>query len=1505
MAEVQQQSETPTADRPKRKILRSILYILLFVLVFVIAALAVMVSTDKGSKFLLDRVLDSQKTIQYEYEGGNLLHGIILKNVQVNLSSVDVKIDRADVALGWRAILYKEIHLYRAELKNLQVLMKGPPSTEAFKFEDIRLPFILRLDQANLDHLLIETSSHVKVEFSDLHLEDALWEDTKLKFNRTHLDMGYLKVSNARGFMDFSHQGKYPLFARADLNIPALNDSLNIDNITVIAKGSLDTLQAGFATKTPDMLTGWGVIHPVRDAVPMKGQLKLNRYHLPFLTEQKLFAEKGQIDFAGNIHRLNLELNTDLSGQDIPKGQYSAVMNTDLVHQLNINHLNAQILQASINLAGVVNWEKALRWDVKGQIQQGNWDKKLIPAEIKDFLPANLDGKVAVAGHLDQGLQLKAMLDFKHYEKWNATFSQKQAQGKSVEPMLLNLQWQKMNRALPYIGWLNSPQGEAKIKLLKQQQNIQLATQVVQHEKSLLPKGNYQAQLSLKNNDLNISSFIYADGSSRLKAKAVLKLPHDKQQLKWNAELDAQQFNPHAIIDAAPINWLNGRIKANGYAKPNQQIIHFNAIDLTGRLVDQNETVKLTGKSTLALIFQDEKAGGAFKSFAVDYAGALKASSVPASQGYLKAVVAGTPNYIRIQQLYHDGAAGKIAANGMLNLKQGISWDLNTSLVHFKPHYFVQGLTGEISGVVRTQGIWSDVLKKVSVSQLNLAGTLNNKPIRGRGNLALILDARDQGLLPQKFEANNLFLAYAHNKMQASGNAQSLKIKIDAPALNEIYSGLKGRIYGYLDVQSQPRLKAIANLAIDQLSLNNLFSIKQIRIQGELPTSETRATQLIARLDSLRKDNREIQQAQMTLEGTRRAHILKLSAENKYSQFYVQLAGGFNAQNDWLGQIQKGDFDSFRTHLTQVKNASVIYDSSKAELLVGVHCWASKNSQLCFDQPIRVSANAGNISFVTQNLDLDDFSAFMPEGLAITGKVNGFAKASWRDGHKPDINVRVITRNGKIGLSDEDSGGVTSSLSYEQVALLIRSVEQGLQLRLDVKTPAIGTGYANVVIDPYSEDKDMKGEVAFNDVDLKVFKPFIPDVRKLGGILSFAGKVNGSLSQPLMTGDMRLKNGEISMLSLPVNLTNIQVYSAIRQDSAKINGAFNSGAGVGYLTGHLDWQDELKILLNLKGDNLLIRQAPLVTALVKPDIALEAYPMQKKIKVNGQIFIPKALISMPEATEPVISVSPDARVVYAGQDQLAILKAAKPWHIETKIDLKLGDQVVFKGLGSRFPLAGRLYLSQVGTETAMRANGAIGVAQRVKFEAYGQSLELTRAIARFNGPLENPSLDLDANKTIQGSIVGVRVSGTASAPHIQIYNNAGLSEQESVNALLTGRINSSTGSIDTTAGFKSDVNNTIAAAGLSMGLGGTRALTNQIGQTFGLSGLALDAQGQGDDTQVSLTGYITPDLYLRYGVGVFSSVNTLTMRYQLNKRLYLEASQSLEKAIDFFYNWKF
>lgn len=1501
MADNEQQSELPV--KPKKILLRRILTSFLVVIIFIIVALMIMFSTDRGSKFLLDSVLERQQMIKYQYEDGNLLSGIILKNILVTLDSVDVKIDRADISLGWRAILQKEVHLRRGDVKNVQVILKSPPSDKPFTFPEIPLPFVLRVDDLDLDHLLIRTSSGTDVNFYDAHLKDTLWSGTHLSFKHTFVDMGYLKVKNAHGFMQFD--GKYPLQVDAKINLPSLNDSLNIHDIHVVGHGTLDTIRAGFATTTPDLLSGWGVVQPMRDHVPMKGALNFKNYHLPFLTDEKLLAKKGIAAFSGNADGLNIDLNTDLIGEHVPQGLYQANLYTNYTEYLDLHKFDGQLLDGQVNFAGRVSWKDDVNWNIKGKLSQLQPTDKLIPQAVRDFLPKSLDANLASTGSLSQGVKVAANVDFVKNEQWKVVLTQKEEKDKKPEPMLLAVQWQGIDREMPYIGWLKSQKGEANIRLADNRQDIVVSTSIQANEKSMLPVGDYQTKLNIINDNLNIPTFSYKNMASRLNATAFIELPTEKRQLKWNALLDTQQFNPQVIVPAAPINLLNGRIKANGYAKTNQQIIQLNPVQLSGRLADQNQTVHLTGKSTAAILFNDEKQGGGFKSFAVTYDGALNAEGVQASQGYLKINVAGTDKFVRIHQFDHKGVAGEVSANGMVSFAHGIGWNIKAALVRFKPQYFTSAVNGEISGVFNTEGLWGDTVQRINVSGLNLAGRLNNKPLRGTGNLAVVLNSDQKGFTPQHFEANNLLLSYADNQIQATGNTQNLQIKINAPALYEIYSGLRGKAYGYINVQAKPRLKATANLIVDGFRFNDLVSIQQLRVKGELPTSDTTATAMTLSLDSLKSGERGIQNAEISIAGLRKAHVLKVKAENKLSQFYVQLAGGFTANNDWYGQIQRGDFDSLRTHLVQQQNASVVYNAKNAELMVGAHCWMSQQSQLCLDQPARVSAQRGNVSLITKNVNLADFSAFMPDGLAITGLVNGYAKASWSQGQKPNIDAKLLTQRGIIGITDEDSGEVGSNLRYDQIALIARSVREGLQLRLDVKTPAIGNGYANVVIDPYTEQKPMRGEIAFNQIQLKVFRPFIEDVRRLDGSLSFAGKISGTLSQPLLTGDVRLKDGAISMISLPVNLTNIQIYSAIRQNNATIDGAFNSGPGVGQLTGNIDWKDDPKIQLKLKGDKLLVRQVPLITAVVDTEVNLEAYPVQKRLIVQGNVNVPRALISMPESTQPVISASPDVRIIRNGQDQLALIKAAQPWNIRADIDVSLGSQVVFQGFDSRIPLVGRLYLTQRGTEIAMRANGAIGVSKKVQIDAYGQSLDLNRAIMRFNGPLDNPSLDIDTNKKIQGNLVGIRVSGTASQPIIHLYNDAGLSEQEALNALISGRITEGSSSLSQTEGFKSDVNNTIAAAGISMGLGGTRKFTNQIGRTLGLTSLALGAQGTGDDTQVSVTGYITPDLFIRYGVGVFTPVNKLTLRYQMNQRLYMEATQSLERAIDFFYNWRF
>lgn len=1496
---------TVQQEKPKSGWLKRIFISLLLIFVVLLAALAIMFSTERGSKFLLDRVLSHQSMLKYQYERGSFLDGLILNNVDVNLDALEIKIKRADLVIGWRAVLEQEVHFSRANIQELQIIDKKPPSNKPFEFSDINMPVTLRLDQANLDVLRIKTTTS-STDLKDLHLKDTLWKGTKLTFKEANLKVGdYVAIHKAKGMMDFKQ--KYPLNVTAQVDIPSLH-AINIKNISVDARGTLDSIAAGFATNTPDLLSGRMIVHPVRENVPMKGQLNFKNYHLPFATDQKLFIPSGTAYLNGSASDMSINLNAELSGKDVPKGSYRADLYVDYVHQMKINQFQGNLMGGVINLSGILNWEKALRWDVKGNLNGLKASDQSIPASIKDFLPPDMDGSLGAVGDLDKGTHLKAFINFNKYEKINFKLAQSEqnpTDPKVTPPMKMNVSWSDMNRAMPYIGWLNSPKGQADIVLDGQKTSVNTNLDVVKNPKGTLPTGQYLANILLNGNDLNIPEFKYITPQGGLVGDAKVLLPTEKRLLKWDANLQAKNFNPQTVAEAAPVDLLNGSFKANGYAEKDAQIIQLKAIDLTGKMAQQKETIQLTGETTASILMNDEKHGGGLRGYGVIYHGNLKSSQYPDANGALNIKIAGTSDSIQVNQFQQEGTAGKILANGIVSLHNGIGWNMNASLVKFKPQYFVSKVQGEVSGVIKTQGVWSDQAKRISIEDLNLAGIINRQILRGKGKLSLVLNTKNNTLVPQQFEANNLFLAYAGNQVQVTGNAQDLDVKLNAPSLSNIYGGLSGNAYGTLHLKTQPNLKAIANINIDRLVYGGQLNVEKVRIRGELPTSETTPSTLKAELTNLNYGNRQIQYGGLTLSGTRSSHIVSLQAWNRYSKFYVQLAGGFNANNDWLGQIQKGTFDSVRAVLNQQSNANVVYRTGTQQLYIGEHCWASNQSKLCFDKPVQISPTSGDVSFVANNLNLNDFSAFMPSGLAMTGEVDGYAKAHWSEGHKPNIDASIIAKNGQIGVASDDPDDPATTTSYQQMSLIAKSVTEGLLMRFDVKTANIGNGYASVVINPYDQNLPMQGELAFSNVDLKFLKPFIQDVRSIGGTLDFAGKVGGTLSKPLATGDLRLKDGSISMISMPVNLTNIQMYSAVRQNQATIMGIFNSGPGTGKIDGFVNWANDLHVQLKVQGDNLLVKQTPLVTALVNTKVDLDIYPMSRSVVVNGKIDIPRAIINMPETSPDVINVSSDARVVHSGDDLIAILKASKPWNIQADIDLSLGDRVVFQGFNSRIPLTGRLYLSQRGSEIAMSANGAIGVSQKVKIEAYGQSLDLNRAIARFNGPLANPTLDIDTTKKISNTTVGVRITGTATTPNIQIYNDGGLSEQEALNALITGRINEGSSSLSQTEGFKSDVNNTLAAAGISLGLGGTRAFTNQIGHAFGLSGLALDAQGTGSDTQVSVTGYITPDLYLRYGVGVFTAVNTLTLRYQMNRRLYLEASESVERAIDVFYNWRF
>jgi translocation and assembly module TamB len=86
-------------------------------------------------------------------------------------------------------------------------------------------------------------------------------------------------------------------------------------------------------------------------------------------------------------------------------------------------------------------------------------------------------------------------------------------------------------------------------------------------------------------------------------------------------------------------------------------------------------------------------------------------------------------------------------------------------------------------------------------------------------------------------------------------------------------------------------------------------------------------------------------------------------------------------------------------------------------------------------------------------------------------------------------------------------------------------------------------------------------------------------------------------------------------------------------------------------------------------------------------------------------------------------------------------------------------------------------------------------------------------------------------------------------------------------------------------------------------LGRSENIISKVRNTLGFEDVNLDTSGQGDGTQLSLSGTIAPGVQLRYGVGVFDSISEVAIRYELMPKLYIEAVRGLGSAIDIYYQF--
>jgi translocation and assembly module TamB len=219
----------------------------------------------------------------------------------------------------------------------------------------------------------------------------------------------------------------------------------------------------------------------------------------------------------------------------------------------------------------------------------------------------------------------------------------------------------------------------------------------------------------------------------------------------------------------------------------------------------------------------------------------------------------------------------------------------------------------------------------------------------------------------------------------------------------------------------------------------------------------------------------------------------------------------------------------------------------------------------------------------------------------------------------------------------------------------------------------------------------------------------------------------------------------------------------------------------------------------------------------------------------------------------------------------------------------LGDDVRVDSYGLKARLGGELTVTTQPEDVA-RADGAIKVVEG-QYKAFGQDVKITKGqLAYANAPLNAPQLELTAERFIKDAdvTVTVNVRGTPAKPFVSITSVPAMSNNEALSYLLTGR------SIDT---LQSGEATSVNKAAENLAVSGGSFVLGSIGGRLGLDEVALERTST-NDTAVTIGKQLSPNLFVSYGVSIAEAINTIKLRYTLNKRWSLKAEAGLEQSAD-------
>jgi translocation and assembly module TamB len=689
-----------------------------------------------------------------------------------------------------------------------------------------------------------------------------------------------------------------------------------------------------------------------------------------------------------------------------------------------------------------------------------------------------------------------------------------------------------------------------------------------------------------------------------------------------------------------------------------------------------------------------------------------------------------------------------------------------------------------------------------------------------------------------------LRLRHGRTQLTADGhlnNHWDLNWQLDAPDLSQLAPELTGRIQStgkLTGSATEPR--ASLNLDIRDLAAG-ATKVKRLKGSAQIDISGAKTSALDVKGSNLVLGGQQWNKFVLSGAGKPNKHTLNITLNGEPGNMQAALKGKLKNEQ-WIGQLNQLAAQNTLIGDWALKQPAAIR-ASKKQADIDAICLSSQPTLLCLmGQWSATNGSKGQLTLT--ELNAKRFQSFLPEGMkldtALSGKAQGSVDAYGVATAQADFAItpgRLTVDNNGEPLNIELNTGKLNANLDNNNALANILIDLGNLGKVNAETRVNGV----------QDSQQLSGKLIARLNDLSLISSFVPQLQAVEGNFHTDLSLGGTLKAPTVTGELQLTHFAAEIPEVAIHIKNTQLTARSDQNDGvlKIRGSSQSGRGKLTLSGQLDPTTQA-LQLNVKGQKFQVANSNTIRAVVSPDLKIG---MNKKgMQIEGKVTIPQAYINAEGAGGEGGTVGVSSDVVLIDENGEPEKKEDKSGNLNLNVRVILGDDITVDAGDFNGELKGNLLIEQTpplppsGTGTIEVENG--------DFLVYGQQLKMERGRILFSGgPIDNPRLDMDVARRVEAYnvLAGAKIRGTAQAPQMQLYSEPSMPDASILSYILIGQPP------------------------------GAKAGSYTLGK------------------------YITPDLYVSYGIALFNAISSFNMRYKLTETLSLKAASGAANSADLIY----